>query len=261
MVPNPRSFLQRKILEAINEDKKHALGVMVKDGRLKHLNASAWGVTDKALSYLLLLLVMDDLDVALKQWRGLPTWNPLAQTVIVFMDPIRDVKTKDESVRHVLEKLLNYGIINANVVYQLKDNSERMVSESWFPYLNASCAKIVENIYEIDECISTETVDKETNKTIRNNTVFSMNENLFPKVPSRFHGCPMHVSAFIWEPFVVSTGNDSEVGLAGIEILMLKSITSQMELKIKYKFLDDKLLAERISADNQTGIYADLLQE
>jgi hypothetical protein len=42
LVPNPRSFLQRKILEAINEDNKHALGVMVKDGRLKHLNASAW---------------------------------------------------------------------------------------------------------------------------------------------------------------------------------------------------------------------------
>jgi hypothetical protein len=261
LVPNPRSFLQRKMLEAINEDKKHALGVMVKDGRKKHLNASAWGVTDKAQSYLLLMLAMDDLDVTLKQWKGLPTWNPLAQTVIVVMDPIEGVKAKNLLVREVFEKLFAEGIINANVMYQLNDNDHRMISESWFPYLNSSCAKIVENIYKVDECIVTETVDRATNKTTRYNNVTEINEELYPKIPSRFHGCPLYVSAFIWEPFVVNTDNSSESDLSGIEILMLKTITSQMALKIKYKFLDDKLLTERISDDNQTGIYADLLQK
>jgi hypothetical protein len=46
----------------------------------------------------------------------------------------------------------------------------------------------------------------------------------------------------------------------GTEILLLKTITNQMELKKEYKFLDDKLLAVRISGDNQTKKYADLLQ-
>lgn len=77
LVPNPRSFLQRRMLESINEDKTHNLGVMVKDGRLKHLNASAWGVTDKAQSYMLLMLVMEDLEVTLRQWKGLPTWSEI----------------------------------------------------------------------------------------------------------------------------------------------------------------------------------------
>jgi hypothetical protein len=257
LVANTKSFLQQKMLEAINEDKKHALGVMVKDGRKVHLNASAWGVTDKAQSYMLLLLQMDDLDVTLKQWKGLPTWNPLAQTVIVFMDPIENLETKNIWVREVLEKLLKEGTINANVVYQLKD---RMISESWFPYLNTSCAKKIEKIYVVDECTITKAVNSTTNETIKYSNVKEITE--YSKIPSKFHGCPLHVSAFIWEPFVVRTGlNSSDTDLSGIEILMLETITSQMELKIKYKILEQKLLAERISGDNQTGIYADLLQE
>lgn len=261
LVPNPRSFLQRRMLEAINEDKKHSLGVMVKDGRLKHLNASAWGVTDKAKSYMLLMLIMDDLKVTLLQWKGLPTWNPLAQTVIVLMEPIKDDETKNKMVQEIFEMLLREGIINANIMYQMEGDDKRMLSETWFPYLNDSCAKKVENIYEIDECIVTETEDPVTKEISRYINVTEINQNLYPKIPSRFHACPLRASVFIWEPFVVSSGDNSEKDLSGIEILMLKTITDQMELKIKYKFLDDKLLAERISGDNQTGIYADLLQE
>jgi hypothetical protein len=58
----------------------------------------------------------------------------------------------------------------------------------------------------------------------------------------------------------VKTGND-EKDLSGIEVLMLKTITSQMDLKINYTFLNDTLLSEKISDDNETGIYADILQE
>lgn len=249
LVPNPRSFLQRRMLEQINEDKKHALGVMVKDGRLKHLNASAWGVTDKAQSYLLLMLVYDDLVVTVKQWKSLPTWNPLAQTVIVFMDPILTVEVKEVSVKKILETLLSEGMINAIVVYQMEDDAERMVAETWFPYKNTSCASSVENIYVIDECVVSE--------TNVNGTVDEFNENYFPRIPTTFHGCPLNVSTFFWEPYVAGTPEN----IAGLEIQMLKTITSQMDLKINYNFLDKKLLAAKISADNKSGLYADLLQK
>jgi hypothetical protein len=182
------------MLEAINEDENHALGVMVKDGRLKHLNASAWGVTDKAQSYLLLMLVMEDLDVTLKQWKGLPTWNPLAQTVVVFMIPMETSVQKEKQVREVFEKLFEQGIINANVIYQMQDNDKRIVSETWFPYFGSGCAKSVENIFEIDECIVTEEFDEATNETMRYDNLTEINEGLFPKIPSTFHGCPIHVS-------------------------------------------------------------------
>jgi hypothetical protein len=194
LVPNPRSFLQRKMLYSINEDIWHNFGVMVKDGRLKHLNASAWGVTDKAQSYLLLMVVMDDLDVTLKQWKGLPTWNPLAQTVIVFMDPMENIATKNLLVRETFENLLNEGILKAIVMYQMKDENMRMISESWYPYYNKSCAKKVENIHEIDECIVGESFNETSQEMEPYENITALNEYLEPKMPSTFHGCPIHVS-------------------------------------------------------------------
>lgn len=249
LVPTPKSFLQRRMLEKINEDKSHALGVMVKDGRLKHLNASAWGVTDKAQSYLLLMLVHDDLVVTVKQWKSLPTWNPLAQTVIVFMDPIQSVEIKDASVKKVLDTLLSEGMINAIVMYQIADDDERMVAETWFPYLNKSCATSIENIYIIDECVMS--------ATNVNGTIDDFNTEYFPRIPTNFRGCPINVSAFFFEPYVAGSPENT----AGLEIQMLKTITTQMNMKINYNFLDKKLLAAKIKADNKTGIYADLIQK
>lgn len=67
LIPHPTSFLQRRILNALNEDSVHELGIMVKNGRLPHRNASR--VTDKAQNYLLLLLELEDLTVTLNQWK------------------------------------------------------------------------------------------------------------------------------------------------------------------------------------------------
>lgn len=249
LVNTTKSFLQRRVLERINEDKKHALGVMVKDGRLKHLNASAWGVTDKALSYMLLMLEFEDLVVTVKQWKSLPTWNPLAQTVIVFMEPIKSVEIKDSSVKKVMTTLLDEGMINVIVIYQLEGDSEKMIAETWFPYLNSSCARSVENIFVIDECV--------VSGSEPNGTVDDFNENYFPRIPTTFHGCTLNVSALIFEPFVAGTENQT----TGLEIQMLNTITEQMEMTISYNFLEKKLLTTKISADNESGLYADLIQK
>lgn len=255
LVPNPRSFLQRRMLEAVNEDKNHALGIMVKDARLEHKNASR--VTDRAQNYLLLMLSLGDLTDSIKQWKMLPTWNPLAQTVIVFMDPIESVEEKIKVVRQVFEELFANGVLYANVVYQLKENRYKLVAETWFPYHGSSCASAVENIHKIDECIVTETFDNITGESNHDMKTFQFSENLYPKLPSTLHDCPMAVSTFIWEPFVV--GNDTAE--SGLEVLMLRTITEQMKMDLKFNVLHDGVAAAKISADNQTGIYADLLQK
>lgn len=257
LVPTPKSFLQRRILEALNEDERHLMGLMVKDAGLAHRNASR--VTDRAQNYLFLMLKLDDLTKALKQWRGLPTWNPLAQTVIVLMDPIDNEKQKNQTVKKVFDDLFENGIIFANTIYQMSDNPLKLIVESWFPYFNQSCASKVENIHIIDECVITESVEEEGEaKVIKTNLSFSkLNQEKYPKIPLRLHGCIMNVSTFIWEPFVV--GND-EVE-SGLEILMLQTITKQMELKLKFNILSDLLLSKKITDDNQTGIYADLIQK
>jgi hypothetical protein len=191
LVPSPKSFFQRRVLKAINEDKKHAFGLMVKDGRLKHLNASAWGVTDKAKSYMLLMIIFEDLVYAIKQWKSLPTWNPLAQTVVAFMEPILTIEEKNTTVKKVLDILLSEGMINAIALYQMKDDDKRMIAETWFPYDGLSCATIVENIHKIDECIVSEEKDEITNE--RNITVNSFNEDKFPRIGLTFHGCQINI--------------------------------------------------------------------
>lgn len=257
LVPNPKSFLQRRILESINEDKDHVMGVMVKDAGLEHKNASR--VTDRAQNYLLLMLQLDDVTKSLKQWKSLPTWNPLAQTVIVIMDPIDTEDRKTQMVKKVFEELLENGIIFANTIYQMSDNPLKLVVESWFPYFNKSCASRVENIHVVDECVITETTTIENDVKVvkREENFVELNQEKYPKIPNRMHGCLMNVSTFIWEPFVV--GND-EVE-SGLEILMLQTITKQMELELKFNILSDAVLTMKITDNNQTGIYANLIQK
>jgi hypothetical protein len=206
---------------------------------------------------LLLLVVLDDLTVALKQWKSLPTFNALAQTVIVFMDAIETVAEKDKLVRLVFEELLNSGFIYANVMYQIADDPNKMESETWFPYYGEGCASTVGNIYKIDECVVTQIINEESDEIKTNVTLNEFNSNKYPKISNTLHGCPLTVSTVIWEPFVV--GNDTVD--SGLEILMLKAITSQMDLHLKFNVLGDEVATAKISDDNKTGIYSDLLQK
>lgn len=254
-VPHPKSLLQRQLMRALNEDPNHEFGVMAKDARLPHKNASR--VTDKAQNYMLLMREFPEVDLALVQWKNLPTWNPLAQTVIFFMDPIQSLEEKNHFVRAVFEKLLVYGILNANAAFHMSLNPNKMEVETWFPYHKEGCAKKVESIFKIDECIVTEPVVGEDGVVTQGKEIIQHNENLFPKIPNTLHNCPMKVSTSIWEPFVVG---DDEVK-SGLEIQMLQTITKQMKLKLEFNILEDVVATKKISDDNQTGIYADLIQK
>lgn len=252
IVPYPKSFLQRRMLSSLNEDKRHILGLMVKDANLKHFNASR--VTDKAQNYLLLMVVLKDLSDALKQWSSLPTWNPLAQTVIVFMEPMTSEDEKEREVKLVFEELLRHGIVYANAVYQMANDSYKLIAETWFPYHDDCCANSVDHVFKIHEC-TVPPLDE--SGIIGKETIIEFNQFRYEKLPISFHDCPLKVSAFIWEPFVV--GNDSVD--TGLEVLMLQAITSQKNFNLQFDVLNEELMSKKITADNQSGIYADLLQK
>lgn len=256
IVRRPILFLQRLILQALNEDDRHLFTVMIKDVRLPHKNASR--VTDKAQNYLLLMKETNDVTLALKQWKTLPTWNPLAQTVAFMIDPIDTEDVKNDMVKQVFDELLGSGHIFANVIYQMKENPRQMKVDTWFPYSNQSCALTVANIYTIDECNIFYSVDEESGELRTEKSINAFNQEMYPKIPNSLNGCEMTVSTTIWEPFVV--GNDTNVE-SGLEILMLETITGQMELKLKFNILEGNVVTKKITDDNQTGIYADLIQK
>jgi hypothetical protein len=163
-------------------------------------------------------------------------------------------------VEKILTRLLNDGLINSIVVFYFKKDENLLFAETWFPYLNSSCGSRIENIHKIDECRVIETINKTTNEKDVEVSQESFNQNLFPRIPRYFHDCYLNTTVFVWEPFVVKSDESGE-DLIGLEIKMLKEITSQMEMNINFKIQEGNPLTVKMSSDSQTGIYRDLLQK
>ncbi|CRK87351.1 CLUMA_CG001153, isoform A, partial [Clunio marinus] len=251
---HPEGFFLLKILEALNEDKNHTFGLMPKDGRWHDDPAK---VIDKAQNYMLIMLDMDDLRLNVDQWKSLPTWNPLAQTIIVLLKTFDTIKEKDEFVRRVFEELLADGILFVNILFRMTSTLNKMAVETWFPYYDKGCARFVDNIYKIGECIVSEKMNRLTGISEKTWKIYEFNEEKYPKIPKIFNNCPLIISTFVWEPFVV--GNEKIE--TGLEILMIKTIAQQMDIKLQFNIINDDLVTAKISGDNQTGIYSDVLQK
>lgn len=205
------------------------------------------------------MLELDDLIVTVKQWRGLPTWNPLAKTVIVLMNALKTESQKDSMVHKILEVLLENGMLYTYVIYQMEQDPFKMEVETWFPYLNVSCADRIENIMKVEECVVDEKHDPVTGIYDRKATIIPSPMSSVEKLPQFYHNCPLKVSTIVWEPFIVM--NSSEQIDFGLEYLMLRAITGQIQMKLEMKILDDSLAAKKITEDNKTGLYADLIQK
>ncbi|XP_055585201.1 uncharacterized protein LOC129738049 [Uranotaenia lowii] len=294
--PDTSSF-QLNILKSFNHDPRHEMGVMVKDGRKKHFNASH--VTEKAKNYLLLVSDSSELDAPIDQLRHLPTWNPLAQVVVLFTSEMTAAVFEVE-VRNALQKLFDQAVLSVNVMVQ-RYNTSVLEVWTWFPYENGGCADSINTIRMIDECefaeilIETLNGDKEPtfpnfedlfdNETMSGNSSIefvidteedesTLTDNdapesvwvfreqhyfteLFPKIPKDYNWCPLKITTAIWEPFVV--GNETHIE-KGLEVLMVDAITKRMQLTPVYLIMDPRKASAKITADNSTGFYANLIQ-
>lgn len=178
------SLFQRNILNALNENDRHDLAVMVKDARVKHWNASH--VTEKAKNYLMLLNDKSELAANIKQLHALPTWNPLAQVVIFFLTAMEPDELEDQTVSVILE-LFASNVLNVNVMSQ-RINTSLVQSYTWFPYEKAHCATNFTRLHLIDEC---EYVPEEE-ETPSHFNIESFKSH-WQKIPDDFHSCPLKV--------------------------------------------------------------------
>lgn len=143
-------------------------------------------------------------------------------------------------------------------MYQFKNEANKIRVETWFPYYNESCARRVENILKIEECV----VDMVTKVP----AVTSFNQELYPKFPKKLHQCTLRVAAVIWEPFVVAMEkivdkNDKSIIDRGLEVLMLKTISEGMQFQIKITNVNKERATKVFSENNRTGLYAKLLRK
>lgn len=142
-------------------------------------------------------------------------------------------------------------------MYQFKSDANKIRVETYFPYFNSSCARRVENILKIEECI----VDAETKAP----TVTSFNQEMYPKFPKKLHQCALHVATVVWEPFVVASENsvdenDEQIVDRGLEVLMLKTISEGMQFRIKINNVNKERATRIFTDNNRTGLYAKLLR-
>ena len=182
------STFQQHILRSINEDPRHEMGVMVKDASRPHLNASH--VTEKAKNYLMLIADSSALAAPIRQLRRLPTWNPLAQVVVVFTAELTPLVFEIE-VRNVLQELFDHSVLNVNVMVQ-RYNTSVLEVWTWFPYESGSCADNIERLRLVDECeYAFQEPDPERNLrsawVYRERHYFS---DYGPKIPKYYHYCP-----------------------------------------------------------------------
>lgn len=234
LTPKPQT-IQNKIIQAINDDPYHEFSVMVKDAQSKHLNASH--VSEKAQNYFMFIASNKDVNRTVHQWRSLPTWNPLAQVVVLFTKTF-DNKTLNEQIRKVLEELLENSMLNVNIISQRIDTNY-IQSMTWFPYENENCAKKVLNIRLIDECQYDELkgINLRTTSYNNDNKKIEDREKRLSKIPLSLHGCPLTISSGIWEPYTFYEPNHGFT--KGIEVLMLQTITNVLNMRPVYYLLND----------------------
>lgn len=154
----------------------------------------------------------------------------------------------NESIENVFNELLGHFVLNVNIMYQNIENPNQLQAVTWFPYQNQNCANRIINIQMIDDC-----------ETFENGSIYWVQSNmdLYPKIPSTFHYCPLKITANVNEPYVVAENKTIKNGL---EILMLETIAEKLIMTPIYEVADREIATKQISSDNITGLYASLIQ-
>lgn len=220
--PEDESIITTHIIKALNDDSMHKQTVMNKVATRKHGNPIH--VTEKAQNYFIICRNSTDLIQNINQLKNLPTWNPLAQVVVLVDDSILSESETKDFIDTIFEETFKNFLLNVNVIYQ---NFDKNITEavSWYPYEGSNCAHKVQNIRLIDDC-----------EIIRNSTVnmervhvTQYNLGLGSKIPDSFHYCPIKITATNWGPF---TEYHSSLGFySGVEFLMMKALGDLIKIR------------------------------
>lgn len=252
VIHKPNIF-QRRILKRLNDDKNHLMSLMVKNANKIH---SPLFTIDKAQNYIVLLAHSSELPSTIVQMIGRMTWNPLAQFLVIYTEPMKSIHDQEIAIQIVLDEFLRVNALNVNVIVNSLEITNQLDVFTWFPYQNESCAHQIENVKKIEECKVIER--NESGIVIRHNLIQSFNQEFYPRIPKTLHECPLKITTFINEPYVVGRKNKIDKGL---EILMVKVISERMNLKPIYNTIEQQRASKLITDNNITGIYSSLLQK
>lgn len=177
----------------------------------------------------------------------LPTWNPLAQVVALFMNTYEDEELESHLFL-VFRAFLEVNMINVNVIsYRFGTNI--MQTSTYYPYQGKNCADRVEYLWKFDECEYNDDVDITEIRSIH---------RLRSKVPFKLHDCPLNISSAISEPYVFYDKEENSFN-EGTEVLMARTIAEALQMKPVFTLINETRENRVIS--NITGIFSYLFQK
>lgn len=178
----------------------------------------------------------------------MPTWNPLAQVVALFMNTYEN----DELFNQMLlisQVFLRRRMINVNII-SYRYNSNIVQSHTFYPYDGRNCATNVDELKLIEECEYSDETPYEPNMKIVH--------GLRTKIPTNLHGCQLHIASSVLEPFVFYD-EESDSFEIGTEVLMARTISQA--LKMTPVFMRINETRENRVISNESGIYSTLLAQ
>lgn len=178
----------------------------------------------------------------------MPTWNPLAQVVALFINTYEDDELL-EQMRSILQLFLSRHLINVNVI-SYRFNTNIVQAHTFYPYGENNCAKDVMDLHLIEEC-------EYSDETPFDPILTTVNK-LQLKIPSNLHGCEMTISSSVIEPFVFYNKESDSFNM-GTEVLMMRTIAERLKMTPVFKLINGS--RENREVSNETGIYAELLMQ
>lgn len=216
----------------------------------KSYNLRHFNITEKAKNYFVAFREYDEVTAALRVWTELPTWNPLAKFVAVFMNKY-DADVLYAQIRFILETFYRAHVLNVKVISFRRDD-DVIQMHTWYPYEGTNCAEEVRNIHLIDECHYSDS--REGAQDVRSV------QTLQPIIPANLHGCPLRIACSTYEPFVHyydSAQNDATLK-SGIEIRLVRSIARALEMTPVFIHINETRDNRNISTES--GIYSLVLR-
>lgn len=236
--------MHNQLMESLMESNIYTIDLINQYTRCDDECYSSFAI--KAKSYFVAFKELAEVTAALRVWRKLPTWNPLARFVAVFLNDYDDAMLQG-LIRFVIESFFKIRALNVKVI-SFRKGSNVIQAHTWYPYEGENCANEVRDIHLINECYYS---DDRVGQLIRNVTLPR------PAIPLDLHGCPLRIATSVYEPYVYYDPVHKEFN-RGIEILLIRAIAQALEMTPI--FIPVNETRENRVVENDTGIYSMLLK-
>lgn len=257
------AFQQRYLLRGIHQSA--FISIIMKKVHVFHYSAEK--MIEKSKVYVIFVSKSEDLLEHLPLLEQLPTYNTFAKIIVCFPNAMSS--NDFEAQRKQSFKILFENDFFDIFVIGTRYNSTILESYTTYPYDNGNCAEKLGPIQLVDECqlilnnaeSPSESIDDMLSQNQNDSIiVLVQHRSFFPKLPEQITGCQIPVTVSNFEPYVVINPVTKKIE-KGVEVMIINTTFQELGAKVKFYKQDSKVRYYRTSLDNETGVFADIINK